>query len=491
MQRDDIGAECTVSPLRVRAKSKWACQNGRMSNPTTPDPDQPAIEAEDLNPYTIAQIQFERAASYLPELKAGLIDFFKRPRRTIIVEFPIECDDGSVENFTGVRVLHSRIRGPGKGGIRFHPNVTVDEVRALASWMTWKCAIVDVPFGGAKGGVICNPKALSGAELRRITRRYIAELEDNIGPFTDIPAPDVNTDAQTMAWIFDTYDQLNRGQNNLAVVTGKPVDIGGSLGRRESTARGVLYVTRHAINRRLISGLDRLAGARIAIQGFGNVGRIAAELFAEEGAQIVAVSDSSGAIHAADGLDVAEVGAHKDQSGTVVGVPNTITLSNEELLGVDCDILIPAALEGQIRRDNAHEIKAKLIVEGANGPTTPAADDLLVSRGIEVIPDVLANTGGVTVSYFEWVQNTQNQRWELDRVNRTLEQMLTAATDAVVAERLRINQNLAEIEEALRETRMRRDVPQGPLRAADMRSAALALSVRRVSSVAMERGIWP
>lgn len=461
-------------------------------NETPPSSQSESVQpAEDLNPYRIAQMQFDRAAPYLPKMKAGMVDFAKRPRRTIVLEFPIERDDGSVETFTGIRVLHSRIRGPGKGGIRFHPSVSVDEVRALATWMTWKCAVVDVPFGGAKGGVICNPKQLSRNEMRRITRRYISELGGNIGPYIDIPAPDVNTNEITMAWVYDTYDQLNRGHNNLAVVTGKPLDMGGSLGRREATGRGVLYTAQHALTRNVVPSLKSLAGASVAIQGFGNVGRTAAHLFAAAGARIVAVADSEGAIYREDGLDLTAVRQHKEKCGQVVGVPDTVTLSNGELLELDCDILIPAALEAQIHRDNAPKVRAKLIIEGANGPTTPAADDILFDNGIPILPDILANAGGVIVSYFEWVQNVQNQSWDLERVEATLKRMLIRATDSVLDEQTRINQSLEEIEAALRETRKRRDVPEGPLRPADLRNAAMSLAVGRVTQVAMERGVWP
>ncbi len=450
-----------------------------------------STDAEDLNPFHITQHQFDHAAQYIPELKAGLIDFAKYPRRVITLTFPIERDDGSVEMFTGYRVLHSRIRGPGKGGIRYHPEVNQDEVAALASWMTWKCAVVEVPFGGAKGGVTCDPKQLSEHELRRITRRFIADLEGNIGPYLDVPAPDVNTNERTMAWVLDTYDQLNRGHNNFPVVTGKPLDIGGSLGRREATARGLLYVVRHALEQGLVDGLESLDGARVAIEGFGNVGRIAARLLADAGAQIIGVSDSSGGIAAADGLDLDAVEAHKDEHGRVVGVSGSKTIDGKELVTLDCDLLVPAALGGVLRRDNAKDVKAKLVAEGANGPTTPAADRILAERGIPVLPDILANAGGVTVSYFEWVQNTQNERWDLERVNSTMERMLVRATDAVLDQQRSTNDELETIAAALKETRERRYVPSGELAKVDLRTAAFILAIRRVTSVALERGIWP
>src|SRR5438876_8509236 len=274
--------------------------------------------AEDLNPYHMAGQQFDRAAAHMPELKRGLIEYLKRPGRTVIVEFPVELEDGSVRTFTGYRVLHNRVRGPGKGGIRYHPAVTLDEVRALASWMTWKCAVIDVPFGGAKGGVACDPKELKESDLRRLTRRYISDLGDLIGPNTDIPAPDVYTDARTMAWIYDTYAMMHPGRNNLPVVTGKPLDIGGSHGRHEATARGCLFAAQRALARRLVPGLERLAGARVTVQGFGNAGAIAAQLFQEAGAKVIAVSDSQGGIHKQTGLDLAEVVVHKARTGSVV-----------------------------------------------------------------------------------------------------------------------------------------------------------------------------
>jgi glutamate dehydrogenase (NAD(P)+) len=430
-----------------------------------------AIEPEDLNPFHIATQQFDRAVAYMPQLKRGLLDFLKRPSRTVIVEFPIELDDGTVRNFTGYRVLHSRVRGPGKGGIRFHPDVTLDEVRALASWMTWKCAVIDVPFGGAKGGVACNTKELSAGDLRKLTRRFISDLGDLIGPHTDIPAPDMYTDARTMAWIYDTYAIMHPGRNNLPVVTGKPLDIGGSHGRHEATARGCLFAAQRALARRLVPGLERLAGSRVVVQGFGNAGAIAAQLFQEAGANIVAVSDSQGGIHAEGRLDLAEVAAHKAKTGSVVGTPKTRTISNEELLALECDVLIPAALENQIRRDNAAATRARLICEAANGPTTPAADRILFERGIPVVPDILANSGGVCVSYFEWVQNIENEQWDVEEVNHKLQAKMERATDTVIDKQAQMNQKA-----------------KPPV---DLRTAALIVAIERVSNVALERGIWP
>jgi glutamate dehydrogenase (NAD(P)+) len=427
--------------------------------------------SENLNPYDIAQQQFDAAAQYVADLPPGLRTFLRGSTRLIKVEFPVERDDGTVQTFSGYRALHSRVRGPGKGGIRYHPDVNGDEVRALASWMTWKCAVADIPFGGAKGGIICDPKTLSKTELRRITRRFIVELGDTIGPHTDIPAPDVNTTAETMAWIYDTYDMMHPGKNNLPVVTGKPVWMGGSLGRNEATARGCLFVTARAIAQGAVPGLDTLKGARVAIQGFGNAGSIAATLFTEAGARVIAVSDTKGGVTAADGIDVSAALQHKAKTGSVVGLAHTTNLSNEDLLHLDCEVLIPAAFENQIRADNVNNVKAKLIAEAANGPTTPAADRVLFERGVPVLPDILTNSGGVTVSYFEWVQNIENEHWTEQNVNAHLREKMEAATDAVLQMQLEIKD--------------RHSV------AIDLRTAAFALAIKRVATVALARGIWP
>ena len=441
----------------------------RTTRHTTPS--EVSASAEDLNPYNIAQRQFDEAAAYVANLPDGLRLWMRGCTRLVKLEFPVECDDGKVRVFAGYRALHNRVRGPGKGGIRYHPDVNGDEVRALASWMTWKCAVADIPFGGAKGGVVCDPKKLSKDELRRITRRFIAELGDTIGPHTDIPAPDVNTTAETMAWIYDTYDMMHPGENNLPVVTGKPVAMGGSLGRNEATARGALFATRRAIEQGTVPGLRSLEGARIVIQGYGNAGSIAATLFREAGAVIVGVSDSTGAIACDDGLDPAEVSRHKRQTGSVVGLTGTKNLSNAELLHLPCDVLIPAAFENQVRADNVAGVDAKMIVEAANGPTTPAADRELFGRGIPVIPDILANCGGVTVSYFEWVQNIENEHWSEDVVNTKLKAKMEASTDAV----LQMQQEIRDRHDA----------------AVDLRTSAFALAIKRVADVALARGIWP
>jgi glutamate dehydrogenase (NAD(P)+) len=439
--------------------------------------------SEDLNPFHIAAQQFDRAARYLPGLKRGLIEFLKKPAKTVVLNFPIEMEDGSVRIFTGYRVLHSRVRGPGKGGIRYHPDVNMDEVQALASWMTWKCAVADVPFGGAKGGVRCNPKELSEVILRHITRRYIADLSDAIGPYVDIPAPDMYTDAKTMAWIYDTYHIMHPGRNNLPVVTGKPVDMGGSLGRREATARGCLFAAQQALKRGLVPSLKSVRGAKLVVQGFGNAGSIAAELFHEAGALIIAVSDSRGGIFCEGGINPADALRRKHDAGTVQGLPTAKNITNAELLTLPCDILIPAAMECQIRGDNAGQVQAKFVVEAANGPTTPAADRVLHQRGIPVLPDILANSGGVTVSYFEWVQNIENESWTEEEVNEKLKAKMERATDVVLAMQSAVN-------ERIRAGTLQAADGQ-PLEAADLRTAATIVAIDRVANVTLERGIWP
>jgi glutamate dehydrogenase (NAD(P)+) len=432
----------------------------------------PTHTPEDLNPFHIATQQFERAVAHMPHLPSGLIDFLKRPARTVILEFPVELEDGTVRTLTGYRVMHSHVRGPGKGGIRYHPDVSLDEVRALAAWMTWKCAVIDVPFGGAKGGVCCNPKELKESDLRKITRRYISDLGDLVGPHTDIPAPDVYTNAQTMAWIYDTYAVMHPGRNNLPVVTGKPLDIGGSHGRNEATARGCLFACQRALARGVVKGLTSLDGARVVVQGFGNAGAIAARLFADAGARVIAVSDSRGAILRSEGLDVSAITEHKERTASVMGAPGTKKITNDDLLAVECDVLIPAALENQIRKDNVQSVQARIICEAANGPTTPAADSILLQRGIPVVPDILANSGGVCVSYFEWVQNNENQQWDEDEVNGKLHMKMERATDGVLAKQ-------AETDGKASATHV------------DLRTAALLVAIDRVANVAMERGIWP
>ncbi len=448
--------------------------------------------SEELDPLRNIHEQFDRARAHLLGFKRGLIEFFQVPKRTLSVCFPVEMEDGSVRTFHGYRVLHNRVLGPGKGGIRYHPQVTEREVAALAALMTWKCAIVDVPFGGAKGGVVCDPKELTETDLRRITRRFIHELGDNIGPHIDVPAPDLYTNEQTMAWIYDTYDILHAGSNNRPVVTGKPLDLGGSVGRREATGLGAFMVTERYLEVAPPPGLTTLQGARVAIQGYGQVGIAAAQAFQAAGAKIVALSDSQGAIHNEAGIDLAAADAHKREHGTLVGLPETRSLTNEDLLCIDCDILIPAALGHQIRSDNAARIQAKLVVEAANAPTTPQADDILHARGVVVLPDILVNAGGVTVSYFEWVQNIANEEWDLEEVNRRLRRRLRRAVDAVVDcwREIRGGAGISIQNGESAEAPQAGVVPVTE-RIPDLRTAALVVAVRRVARATLERGIWP
>jgi len=440
--------------------------------------DMPTPQAEDLDLFVNARHQFERALTWIDDLKVGLVEYLINPKRTMHVRFPIHMDDGSIKTFHGFRVLHNRVRGPGKGGIRYHPNVSEAEVSALAAFMTWKTAVVNLPFGGAKGGVVCNPKELSRGELRRITRRFVTELGDAIGPHTDIPAPDVYTDQQTMAWIYDTFDMMHPGQNNRAVVTGKPLELGGSLGRDEATARGSLYATQQLLKLGVVPNMSVLDGARVAVQGYGNAGGTAARLFHDAGARIVAVNDSSGGISSDDGLDPEKVQAHKNESGSVAGLPKTTAISNEELLAYDCDILIPAALECQIRADNADKVKAKLIVEDANGPLTIAADEILHAKNILVLPDIVANSGGVVVSYFEWVQNLDNKQWELGKVEFLLNERMVRAVDDTV-----------DVWTDLK-TKHKNGF-NGKQSGPTLRDAALTLAIKRLATVILHRDIWP
>ncbi|MCW9012608.1 MAG: Glu/Leu/Phe/Val dehydrogenase [Gammaproteobacteria bacterium] len=440
--------------------------------------------SENLDPIDISEQQFDRAVCFIKEIKKGLIPFLKKPKRIQIINFPIEMDDGSVQSIQAYRVIHNKVFGPGKGGIRYHPDVTMEEVVALAKLMTWKCALVNIPFGGAKGGVICNPKTLSESELRRITRRFTSELADNIGPHTDIPAPDLYTNEQTMAWIFDTYDILHPGENNRPVVTGKPVEMGGSYGRHEATGNGVYHITERFLSRALIPLQQSVAGARIVIQGFGNVGSVAAQAFFENGAKVIAVSDSQGGVFNAGGLDLEKLQTFKMEHGTVVGMPDTLTITNEEILELECDILIPAALSNQIHAENADRIKAKLVVEAANCPTTPQADEILADRGIYLLPDIIVNAGGVTVSYFEWVQNQANQQWDIDEVNARLKKRLYSVMDNVFD---RWQKFVVGEETPADKEIMEKLNGQKP----DFRSMALSIAIERVSKATLMRGIWP
>jgi glutamate dehydrogenase (NAD(P)+) len=392
-----------------------------VAKPASTQPIPRIAPREDLNPYRISQIQFDIAAEYL-KLDPGLRQILRTPKRVLEVSIPTKMDNGQIKVFTGFRVQHNVARGPAKGGIRYHPAVTLDEVKALAMWMTWKTATVNIPYGGAKGGVICDPKRMSKSELERMTRRFAAEILPIIGPEQDIPAPDVYTDSQTMAWIMDTYS-MTKGHSSLGVVTGKPISIGGSEGRNEATARGCVIVVEEACKVKKLS----LRGASVAIQGFGNAGSIAAKLFSEKKARVIAISDSRGGVFNSRGIDPLKAMRYKERSGTVVGMPGTSRISNDDLLTMKCDILVPAALENSITLNNADQIKAKIVAEAANGPTTPHADEVLARKGTLVIPDVLANAGGVTVSYFEWVQDLQSFFWSEAEVNAKLDLVMRRA----------------------------------------------------------------
>ncbi len=416
---------------------------------------------EELNPYQIAQMQFDQAADRL-DLEPWMRDFLKTPNRNVSVDFPVKMDDGSIKMFAGYRVQHNNVRGPYKGGIRFSPEVSLDEVRALASWMTWKTALVDVPFGGAKGGVICDPSKMSRAELERLTRRFTYEISDIIGPDVDIPAPDVNTDAQVMSWMLDTYSMGQR-RDVFGVVTGKPTYLGGSFGREEATGRGVVVTAMEAIKD---AGLEP-KNLTAAVQGFGNVGYHAARILAEKGVKIIGISDISTAIYNPDGIDVEDARRYAEKNKLLLeGYDKAEHISpKEKLLELETDILIPAALENQITMENADNIKAKFIVEGANGPTTPGADKILYEKGIIVLPDILANAGGVIVSYYEWVQNIQREQWQYEAVVSKLNEKLISA--------YRNTRDLAEKEKI------------------DMRTAAYMIAIGRVAEATRTRGIFP
>ena len=416
---------------------------------------------ENLNPYQIAQIQFDHAADRL-NLETWLRDLLKTPDRCITVEFPVKMDDGSVKVFTGYRVQHNNSRGPYKGGIRFSPEVSLDEVKALSSWMTWKTALVDVPFGGAKGGIVCDPTKMSRAELERMTRRFTYEICNIIGPDIDIPAPDVNTNAQIMSWIVDTYSMIQK-RNVFGVVTGKPTFLGGSHGRTEATGRGVATVALELIKD---EGLEP-KGLTAVVQGFGNVGYHAARILADKGVKVIGISDISTAIYNPDGIDVEDARKYAEKNNFLLeGYDKAEHISpKENILEVETDILIPAAVENQITMENAENIKAKFVVEGANGPTTPDADRILLKKGIITVPDILANAGGVIVSYFEWVQNIQREQWPYEMVVRKLEEKLINA--------YKNTRNLAETESV------------------DMRTAAYMIAIDRVAEATRARGIFP
>ena len=407
----------------------------------------------------VALEQLKLAAEKL-QLDPNLYEILRHPKRTLIVSVPIKMDNGTVGVFTGYRVQHSDIRGPFKGGIRYHPNVSLDEVTALSMWMTWKCGVVDLPYGGAKGGIACNPKVMSKGELERLTRRYVSLIFDYLGPQRDVPAPDVYTNAQTMAWIMDTYSQF-KGYSVPESVTGKPLEVGGSEGRAEATSRGLVFCVKEAAKACNLN----LKGAKVAVQGYGNVGGNAAKILHDLGCQIVAVSDSMGGVHCPSGVDPYKIQEHKLKTGSVIDFEGCTNLTNEELLQTECDILVPAALENVITKNIAEGIKAKIVAEGANGPTTPQADRVLFEKDVCLVPDILANSGGVTVSYFEWVQNLTREHWPLQEVNRKLEDKMVKAFYDVYS--------LCKKEEI------------------EMRTAALMLGVGRVADATRILGLWP
>jgi glutamate dehydrogenase (NAD(P)+) len=422
----------------------------------------PLQATQHINPYEVALQQFDRAVAYL-ELPEGVRQFLRVPKRELHVNFPVRMDNGDIKVFRGYRVHHNTVLGPSKGGIRYAPSVDIDEVRALAMWMSWKCALVNLPYGGAKGGVVCDPFQLTRSELERLTRRYASEISIFISPHGDIPAPDMGTNAQTMAWIMDTYS-MTVGYSVPAIVTGKPINIGGSEGRTEATGRGVVICMDEALRR---AGHHDPSQIRVAIQGFGNVGTYAAKHAHDLGYKVIAVSDVTGGYFNPKGLDVDDLLVYtaKHPRNQLDGYPNAEPISNAELLALDCEVLAPCAMENQITRDNAHAVKAFLIVEGANGPTTPEADDILFGKGIEVIPDILANAGGVTVSYFEWVQGLQSFFWDVEEVRRQLRRVLIKAYDDVLRTKSQFN--------------------------VDMRTSAQITAIRRVADAANTRGIYP
>jgi glutamate dehydrogenase (NAD(P)+) len=425
--------------------------NSIMSEPT---------DNNTINPFSVALKQLDEASKIIG-IDKGMHDVLAQPKRILIVSIPTRMDNDEIHVFTGFRSQHNDARGPFKGGIRYHPQVSIDEVKALSMWMTWKCAIANIPYGGGKGGIICNPKQMSTGELERMTRRYAYAIADIIGPHTDIPAPDVYTGGKEMSWIMDTYSALKGNFVQPEVITGKPLAIGGSLGRNEATGRGLSFTVREASKKLGIN----LRAATIAVQGFGNAGQFAAQLLEEMGAKVVAVSDSQGGISNKNGISIGSARAHKEKTGSVVGFPGSNSISNEEILETDCTILVPAALENQITQNNAANVSAKLVAEAANGPTTPEADEILHKNKIMVIPDVLANSGGVTVSYFEWLQNLRREYWTEEQVNSMLDKKMTEAFSDVYDTHDRYQVN--------------------------MRKASIALAVGRVTEAIKTRGLWP
>ena len=415
---------------------------------------------EKINPFEVALQQLEEASKIL-NLDKGMLEILSNPKRILTVSIPTRMDDGSIKVFTGYRSQHNDARGPHKGGIRYHPDVTLDEVKALSMWMTWKCAIANIPYGGGKGGIICNPKQMSENELERMTRRFAYLIADIIGPYRDIPAPDVYTGGKEMSWIMDTYSALKGNYVQPEVITGKPIAIGGSLGRNEATGRGLAYTVREAAKKMEID----MKQATFVVQGFGNAGQFSSKLVEEQGAKMIAASDSQGSIIKTDGISVDALMKFKRETGSIVGFEDAKSITNDELLETECTILIPAALENQITKNNADKIKTQIIAEAANGPTTPEADEILFKKDILVIPDVLANGGGVTVSYFEWLQNLRRDYWTEEEVNKRLD--------------INITKSFYDVYDIHTKYKV------------DMRKAATLLAVKRVVEAINIRGLWP
>jgi glutamate dehydrogenase (NAD(P)+) len=429
-----------------------------MSDPTSNNGH--SINNQSINPFEVALTQLDETAKML-DLDDGMHQILANPKRVLLVSLPVKMDDGEIRVFAGFRSQHNDARGPYKGGIRYHPQVTIDEVKALSMWMTWKCAIADIPYGGGKGGIICDPKSMSPGELERLTRRYAYAISDIIGPHTDIPAPDVYTGGKEMAWIMDTYSAIKGNFVQPEVITGKPLAIGGSLGRNEATGRGLAITVREAAKRLKIE----MKGAKLVVQGFGNAGQFSAQFLEDQGATLIAASDSKGCIMNKKGMSVSDLRKYKEETGTVSDFPNTQRISNEDLLTLDCTILVPAALENQLTNQNASKVKAKIVAEAANGPTTPDADNILFENKVLLIPDILANGGGVTVSYFEWLQNLRREYWTEQHVNERLDSNITKAFSDVYEIHMKMNLN--------------------------MRKASMILAVNKVVEAIKIRGLWP
>jgi glutamate dehydrogenase (NAD(P)+) len=432
---------------------KWS-----MSDPTSNNGH--SINNQSINPFEVALTQLDETAKML-DLDDGMHQILANPKRVLLVSLPVKMDDGEIRVFAGFRSQHNDARGPYKGGIRYHPQVTIDEVKALSMWMTWKCAIADIPYGGGKGGIICDPKSMSPGELERLTRRYAYAISDIIGPHTDIPAPDVYTGGKEMAWIMDTYSAIKGNFVQPEVITGKPLAIGGSLGRNEATGRGLAITVREAAKRLKIE----MKGAKLVVQGFGNAGQFSAQFLEDQGATLIAASDSKGCIMNKKGMSVSDLRKYKEETGSVSDFPNTQRISNEDLLTLDCTILVPAALENQLTNQNAGKVKAKIVAEAANGPTTPDADNILFENKVLLIPDILANGGGVTVSYFEWLQNLRREYWTEQHVNERLDSNITKAFSDVYEIHMKMNLN--------------------------MRKASMILAVNKVVEAIKIRGLWP